>query len=135
VSESDSDLRLELPCDQKAPAAVRHALADRSDSRWFIGDVMLVASELVTNAVLHSGCEADDVVAVELRMRPDAVVCSVSDPHRTAKVAEPAPDERMIGGFGLRVVEQLAARWGTEHERDGRYRVWAEVSRGPRRQG
>jgi anti-sigma regulatory factor (Ser/Thr protein kinase) len=113
-----------------APSAVRHALADRSDSRWEIGDVMLVASELVANAVLHSGCEPDDLLSVELRLRPDAVLFSVSDPHRTTQVAEPAPDDRLNGGFGLRVVEQLAARWGTERERNGRYRVWVEVARG-----
>jgi anti-sigma regulatory factor (Ser/Thr protein kinase) len=94
-----------------------------------IGDAMLVASELVTNAVLHSGCHSDDVVSVELRLRPDVVRCSVSDPHRSGKVAEPAPEDQLHGGFGLRVVEQLAARWGTERERDGRYRVWAELAR------
>jgi anti-sigma regulatory factor (Ser/Thr protein kinase) len=135
VSENGGDLRLELPCDDMAPAAVRHALAERVESRWIIGDVMLVASELVSNAVVHSGCHDDDVVAVELRLGQDAVLCSVSDPHRTATVAEPAPEDRLVGGFGLRVVEQLAARWGTERERDGRYRVWAEVAREPRRQG
>jgi anti-sigma regulatory factor (Ser/Thr protein kinase) len=113
-----------------APSAVRRALADRRDARWVMGDVMLVASELVANAVLHSGGKPDDRLSVELRLRPDAVVFSVSDPHRTRQVAEPAPDDRLNGGFGLRVVEQLASRWGAEQERDGRYRVWAEVARG-----
>jgi anti-sigma regulatory factor (Ser/Thr protein kinase) len=100
-----------------------------------MGDVMLVASELVTNAVLHSGCRSEDVVSVELRMKPDAVVCSVSDPHRTSGLADLAGEDQLIGGFGLRLVEQLSARWGTERERDGRYRVWAEVARAPRLQG
>jgi anti-sigma regulatory factor (Ser/Thr protein kinase) len=100
-----------------------------------MGDVMLVASELVTNAVLHSGCNPDDVVSVQLRVKPDVVTCSVSDPHRTTEVAAPAPENELPGGFGLRVVEQLAARWGTEWERDGRYRVWAEVARRPRAYG
>jgi anti-sigma regulatory factor (Ser/Thr protein kinase) len=106
-------------------------MADRADAPWVIGDAMLVASELVTNAVLHSGCREGDVVSVELRLTPDGVRCSVSDPHRTAKIAELATEDRLRGGFGLRVVEQLAARWGTERERDGRYRVWAEVAREP----
>lgn len=96
-----------------------------------MGDVMLVASELVTNAVLHSGCTREDVVSVEFRLTPDAVTCSVSDPGRTDTLAEPALEERLHGGFGLRVVDQLAARWGTEHENGGRYRVWAEVAREP----
>ena len=92
---------------------------------------MLVASELVSNAILHSGCRDDDVVSVELRLTPESVRCSVSDPHRTSDLAEPAPADRRQGGFGLRVVEQVAARWGAERERDGRYRVWAEVARKP----
>ncbi len=118
-----------------APAAVRHALADRGDDQWVIGDVMLVASELVSNAVMHSGCIQGDMISVELQIGPEAVVCSVSDPHRTPQCAEPATDGQVIGGFGLRVVENVSACWGTERERDGRYRVWAEVARGPVRHG
>jgi anti-sigma regulatory factor (Ser/Thr protein kinase) len=118
-----------------APATVRRALADRADELWIIGDLMLVASELVANAVLHSGCRPDDVVSVELRLARDVVMCSVSDPHRTAKVAEPMPEDQLNGGFGLRMVQQLSARWGTERKDDGRYRVWAEFEREPRRQG
>lgn len=95
-----------------------------------MGDVMLVASELVTNAVVHSGCHSDDVVSVELRLEPEAVLCSVSDPGRSGEEAEPAPYERLHGGFGLRVVEQLASRWGRERLDGGRYRVWAELARG-----
>lgn len=96
-----------------------------------MGDVMLVASELVTNAVIHSGCTRDDVVSVEFRLTSDTVTCSVSDPGRTDDVAEPAAEDRLHGGFGLRVVNQLAARWGTEREAGGRYRVWAEMARHP----
>lgn len=100
-----------------------------------MGDVMLVASELVTNAVVHSGCSQDDVVSVEFQLSPEVVVCSVSDPGRTGKIARPAVGERLGGGFGLRVVEQLASRWGTERQDGGRYRVWAEVARHPAANG
>jgi anti-sigma regulatory factor (Ser/Thr protein kinase) len=121
-------MTLELPCEQTAPAAVRHALADRAEDQWVIGDVMLVASELVTNAVRHSGCVPEDLVSVELRLGPEAIVCSVVDPGRSGKEAEPASADRLNGGFGLRVVEQLAARWGSERDPSGRYRVWAELT-------
>jgi anti-sigma regulatory factor (Ser/Thr protein kinase) len=107
---------------------VRHALADGGDVDWVMGDVMLVASELVTNAVVHSGCRPNDVVSVELQVRSNAILCSVSDPGRSGTEAEPASVSRLHGGFGLRVVEQLASRWGRERERGGRYRVWAELS-------
>jgi anti-sigma regulatory factor (Ser/Thr protein kinase) len=135
VSENSSDLTLELPCDQLAPSTVRHALARREDARWVMGDVMLVASELVTNAVRHSGCWPQDVVSVEVRLTPERVVCSVSDPGRSGKEAEPAREDELHGGFGLRVVEQLASRWGSERQGGGRYRVWAELACQPPRAG
>ncbi len=90
---------------------------------------MLVASELVTNAVVHSGCDSDDIVSIELQLGPEAVVCSVSDPGRSGGEAEPAPVGGLNGGFGLRVVEQLSSAWGSERVDGGRYRVWAEVAR------
>jgi anti-sigma regulatory factor (Ser/Thr protein kinase) len=130
VSEKAADLRLDLPCDEMAPSAVRHALAHGGSDGWMMGDLMLVASELVTNAVIHSGCRSDEVVSVELRLRPQAIVCSVSDPGRSGKEAEPASPDRLHGGFGLRVVEQLASNWGHERQAGGRYRVWAELTRG-----
>lgn len=129
VSGDAPDLTLDLPCDQSAPSVVRHALADRGEVEWMMGDVMLVASELVTNAVVHSGCHPDDVVSVELYLEQEAVMCSVSDPGRSGQEAEIASVDRLHGGFGLRVVEQLASRWGREREDGGRYRVWAEVAR------
>jgi anti-sigma regulatory factor (Ser/Thr protein kinase) len=130
VSEDAADLRLDLPCDQMAPSAVRQALAEGEHDGWVMGDVMLVASELVTNAVIHSGCSPDDVVSVELQLGSEAILCAVSDPGRSRTEAVPAPADRLHGGFGLRVVDQLASRWGHERQDSGRYRVWAELTRG-----
>lgn len=129
LSEKAADLRFDLPCDQMAPSAVRHALESGGHEAWVMGDVMLVASELITNAVVHSGCTPDDMVSVEFELRPDAIVCAVSDPGRSGKEAEPAPVDGFHGGFGLRVVDELASRWGHERQPGGRYRVWAELTR------
>jgi anti-sigma regulatory factor (Ser/Thr protein kinase) len=129
VFEEAADLRFDLPCDQMAPSAVRHALEDGGNHAWVMGDLMLVASELVTNAVLHSGCIAGDMVSVEFELRPDVIVCAVSDPGRSGTEAETAPVDGFHGGFGLRVVEELAHRWGHERQAGGRYRVWAELAR------
>jgi hypothetical protein len=41
---SEEVLELELPCDDHAPSAVRHALSDVSDASWAIGDAMLVVA-------------------------------------------------------------------------------------------
>jgi hypothetical protein len=113
-----------LPCDPQAPAAVREALDRRWDIGPVLGDAMLVASELVTNAVLHSGCSDDDTIEVRVDLRSERLRISVRDPGRSGRSAEVRADEP-VGGWGLRVVEQLAERWGSE--RAAGYQVWAEV--------
>jgi anti-sigma regulatory factor (Ser/Thr protein kinase) len=91
-----------------------------------IGDVMLIASELVTNAVLYSGCNEEDEIELRLERTDGHLRLSVLDPGRSTQSARVAVDEqRASGGLGLFVVEQLASRWGAD--RSERYRVWAEV--------
>jgi anti-sigma regulatory factor (Ser/Thr protein kinase) len=119
-------LSLEVPCDSNAPRVVRNALAKFDSLGWVLGDITLVASELVTNAVLHSGCAREDVLRVEVRVRRGGVEISVQDPGLSDQIAQPRPQEELEGGWGLRVVEQLTTRWGSE--RGSGYRVWAEVA-------
>jgi anti-sigma regulatory factor (Ser/Thr protein kinase) len=126
-TESSDLLALDLPCDPGAPAAVRQALADVDEAGWPVGDAMLIASELVTNAVLHSGCSADHTVSVRASQRGNRILIAVHDPGLSRRPAEPRRHEgSAFGGWGLRIVEQLADRWGAERP-DG-YRVWAELA-------
>jgi serine/threonine-protein kinase RsbW len=119
-------LRVAVNCDRAAPAIVREKLARVEGIGWILGDAMLVASELVTNAVLHSGGSARDLIEVTASRRDDSLVISVRDPGRSGKRAEFAPrDEDSIGGLGLRVVDAIAVDWGTERS-DG-YLVWAAL--------
>jgi anti-sigma regulatory factor (Ser/Thr protein kinase) len=122
---SAPELSLKVPCDRNAPATVRDALAETDSPSWVLGDVMLVASELVTNAVLHSGCFDRHLLEVEVQFDDDRITVSVRDPGLSGRSARPMAVERVSGGWGLRIVEQLAARWGAERQ-DG-YRVWAEI--------
>ena len=92
-----------------------------------MGDVILIASELVSNAVLHSGCTSADTLAVQVDRTGDRLVVSVADPGlsgRTAAVA--VAEQRAAGGLGLWIVEQVARAWGAERTQG--YRVWAELS-------
>ena len=115
-----------MPCDSDAPAAVRQALADVKECGWLLGDAMLIASELVTNAVLHSGCSSHETVSVQATLRGDRLMIAVHDPGVSGQVARPRRSEASgSGGWGLRIVEQLAERWGAD--RPGGYRVWAEL--------
>jgi anti-sigma regulatory factor (Ser/Thr protein kinase) len=119
-------LSLEVPCDRRAPATVRGALAKQESPDWLLGDVMLVASELVTNAVLHSGCLDHHLLGVQVRFDDERITISVRDPGLSGGSAGAVASARVAGGWGLRIVEELAERWGAD--RDDGYRVWAEIS-------
>jgi anti-sigma regulatory factor (Ser/Thr protein kinase) len=122
-------LSLHVPCDRDAPATVREALAaELHYPSWVLGDVMLVASELVSNAVLHSGCLDHHLLDVDVRFEDALITVSVHDPGLSGVSARLAAAEGAAGGWGLRIVGELAERWGAERL-DG-YRVWAEIPSG-----
>ncbi|MEU6519931.1 SpoIIE family protein phosphatase [Streptomyces sp. NPDC046978] len=84
----------------------------------------LVVSELVTNAIRYGGSP------VQLRLiRHDTLICEVSDGAHTAPHLRRARtfDE---GGRGLFIVAQLAERWGTRQQPEGKT-IWAELALPP----
>lgn len=126
MSSADEILSLELPCDVHAPKLVRKTLAAVHDGGWVLEDGLLVASELVTNAVQHSGCGGEHRLRVEVGRRDGNLMISVHDPGLTRDVAEPAHRGAADpGGRGIKIIQQLSVRWGSERP-DG-YRVWAEI--------
>lgn len=88
--------------------------------------LILLISELVTNAVVHTGCPA--VLRMLFPMAPAAPVrVEVAD----ASEAPPAPRHALrdeTGGRGLELVDGLADRWGWHHEGVGK-QIWCEVDR------
>jgi anti-sigma regulatory factor (Ser/Thr protein kinase) len=120
-------LRRRLPCDVSAPQLAREALKPLSELASVREDALLLTSELVTNAVLHSGCAPADEVEVVAELTPEAVIIAVTDAGRSGRTPTTAQQPRREpGGHGLRLIDALALRWGTE-ENGGR-RVWAEVA-------
>jgi anti-sigma regulatory factor (Ser/Thr protein kinase) len=118
---------MDVPCDTDSPSTVRDSVAQLEGLGWLLGDARLVASELVTNAVLHSGGTHEDLLEVRVSRNENGIVISVRDPGRSGGDATSWPDHlKTTGGLGLIVVEALASRWGTERE-DG-YTVWAELT-------
>jgi len=114
---------LELSAGTPAEVALaRHAVEVRL-LQWGCGspeDVLLVFSELVTNAVTHAG-SADSVV---VRLDDTAVTVLVEDASASSPQMRVRGDAS--GGFGLRVVDQLATEWGWEQTDSGK-KVWANV--------
>jgi anti-sigma regulatory factor (Ser/Thr protein kinase) len=124
-------MALTLPCAPSASAAVREELSQLDGFGWVLGDVMLVASELVNNAVLHSGGMPHHDLEVRASRRAGRLTLSVRDPGLSGSRAGTVPRaEREVGGWGLQIIEALCERWG--EERDHGYRVWAEIDAGYR---
>src|SRR3954465_2179620 len=85
-------------------------------------DLVLLTSELVTNAVEYSEAGPLDLTVV----RGDTFTrIEVSNPNETwAEAPErQSPDADQVGGWGLFLVEQLSDRWGTS---DSHCTVWFE---------
>ncbi|HEY5196388.1 MAG TPA: ATP-binding protein [Solirubrobacteraceae bacterium] len=127
IRATDGRLELDLPCGPVAPRLARQALRGVLGSRRVGDDAALVVSELVTNAVQHSGCDPEQTIRLDALLSAGCVRIAVHDPGRsgqTPRVRDEVPAQ--AGGRGLRLVEQLARRWGSDH-RDGRL-VWAELA-------
>jgi anti-sigma regulatory factor (Ser/Thr protein kinase) len=118
----------ELRCDRDAPAAVRDEVRKLGRLGVAPTDAMLVASELVTNAVRHSGAREEDRLAIRMRLGQDRLLISVTDPGTSGGAARAQSPQDPSAGIGLRLVEQLSQRWGSDRG-DG-HRVWAELAVG-----
>jgi anti-sigma regulatory factor (Ser/Thr protein kinase) len=117
-------LRMSVRCDEQAPNAVREALSRIDELEGIVPDVMLIASELVSNAVMHSACTSEDLLEIRVT-RDGRVRLCVIDPggHTEAKLA----DRPMgLGGLGLKIVDELADNWGSHLDGEG-HEVWAEL--------
>jgi anti-sigma regulatory factor (Ser/Thr protein kinase) len=93
-----------------------------------IFQVAVATSELVTNAVRHAGLERSDTIQLRGEADEDTVRIEVQQPSSAASVRlVPATDQRDSrgGGFGLRIVDELSARWGVVQGPPGR--VWFEL--------
>ena len=119
------EVRLDLHCDEDAPGRARDRLRRLEGIGWVLGDAMLVTTELVSNAVRHSGATANDRVSVAVKLDGRHLRITVVDPGRSGDSARARDSGDAFGGFGLQLVTQLASRWGAE--RIGGYRVWAEL--------
>lgn len=97
--------------------------------------LVLLVSELVTNAVVHTGCPA--VLRLLLSGVPDGSAGTVRLEVADSSARPPVPrcaEGDDTNGRGLALVEGLADRWGWSSEGVGK-RIWCELDRcepGPR---
>jgi anti-sigma regulatory factor (Ser/Thr protein kinase) len=125
LEKVSSDVRRRMSADTVSPAEARRIVRSTLDG-WDADDIKLVellTSELVTNAVRHAATEI--VFCVEVAL--STVRVEVSDAGTTMPHIR---DDDQIGGYGLRIVEALATRWGVDLLPGAGKTVWFEVDRG-----
>ena len=122
--------RLKVPAQPSSASAVRQRiwqeLSGAGIAEAVVEDVVLVATELLSNALRHARSLDGDLLVISWEIAGDAVSIKVTDgggrhqPH----VRHPGPDE--TNGRGLSIVSLLALEWGVEQgETDAT--VWATV--------
>jgi serine phosphatase RsbU (regulator of sigma subunit)/anti-sigma regulatory factor (Ser/Thr protein kinase) len=115
--------------DERSVAKAR-AFAREMLEAWDAGDladsVVLLVSELVTNAVVHAGTTA----RLELRLDPQSVRVEVEDlhPRRVLPMVVSEPTEEAEEGRGLLITFSLASAWGVDYTSASK-RVWLRFDR------
>lgn len=85
---------------------------------------VLLADELVTNAVVHARTE----IRLRLELRGDRLHIAVRDGSPWLLRLVTLPDPQAEGGRGLWLVEQLARAWGVHDHPDGGKVVWCTLN-------
>lgn len=115
-----------LPCRLDAPALARATVSGWLDGHAngeFHHRACLLVSELVTNSVRHAGQRTGAPLEVRTSASDGVVRIEVEDQGHNGAVVRRTPDDD--GGYGLQLVELLAARWGVSHEHGTL--VWFEL--------
>ena len=98
-------------------------VADVLEEAQFSGDtdtVLLLVSEVVTNAVRHAATPFELTISVT---GPEVMIAVVDhDRAHHPQVRNPRPQD--TSGRGLRIVDELATSWGTELMAADAKRVW-----------
>ncbi len=116
----------ELPRDERCAAAARRFVAQQlfgEVAGEVLSNAMLVASELATNAYRHGKGR------IELRVARtgERIRIEVADDGVGVLVEPRTEPGDVTGGWGLRVVEELASDWGASGTTTN---VWAELRLG-----
>ena len=89
----------------------------------------LLVTELVTNSVRHTDCDA---LTLRIAIGSSAVLTEVADDGPPFEVedfeGQSAEGHDPDGGWGLFLVERLARSWGIKED-SGAKRVWFELGR------
>jgi anti-anti-sigma factor len=135
LERTDTEYTPDPLAPSRARSTVRELLGGALEQS-VLSSVVLMTSELVTNAVRHSSAsEPSSSVGLRVVTYPDVIRVEVDDPgpgfdpstQALEPLRVPGPDQ---GGRGLFVVDRSAQRWGTrrlDNDRGRRFAVWFEI--------
>jgi anti-sigma regulatory factor (Ser/Thr protein kinase) len=110
-------LELALERNVQAPAIARAAISglcqDLRLPDTLRQTLVLLISEVVSNAVLHSSGPPDAPITVTAMVTPEVFRITVTDAGDGFTPAQRDP-ARVEGGYGLFLLEKAASRWGVE---------------------
>jgi anti-sigma regulatory factor (Ser/Thr protein kinase) len=133
TENAQDDARSEdhIALDVNAPTAARAIATATLRGRVpasVLESARLLATELATNSLLHSGASADATLIVRVALTRAWVCIEVEDPGHDGVVAPRRPDPINGDGFGMQLVQALSERWGLERAPEGGTRVWARLA-------
>jgi anti-sigma regulatory factor (Ser/Thr protein kinase) len=122
--------QIDLPRELESAAAARQAVGELADQlpEEVLGDVRLLVSELVTNALRHAGLGDEERIALAVKVNPTDVRVEVTDHGRGFDPQTVPTDPEAAEGWGLYLVATLSDRWGVDSDGDAT-RVWFELDR------
>lgn len=125
-------LRISLQQTAYAPALARAAMTGFSDGSDIgpagLATLLLLVSEVVTNAVVHSSAPApNEIQLFASKTEAGAMRVEVTD-RGEGFVPAPRDPAQPGGGYGLFLVDREALAWGVD--RQGGTRVWFELAPG-----
>ena len=128
VIDRTRGLVLELPAELAAVPAARRALLGCNGElpRSIRDDVLLLVTELVSNAVRQAAPGAERAVRVELRRGKRMVRVAVFDGGGGFTAEGPHATRHESGGWGLFLVDQIADRWAVTPTASGTC-AWFEI--------
>ena len=121
------EIDLHLRPDVHSPAEARRSLEALRPSVGdvLVDDAVLLVSEIVSNSVRHASLDKSDAIEVRVRGSNATLRVDVIDPGPGFDPERIEPS-RAAGGWGLRLLDRLATRWGVE--RNDVTRVWFELT-------
>jgi anti-sigma regulatory factor (Ser/Thr protein kinase) len=111
-----------------ARVAVRHFLEEAGSTSDERETVALIASELVTNAVVHTKSAGVGPIEMAVSSFERRIRIEVWD-HDPSPPAARAPGREALNGRGLAIVDGLASTWGWNPVSENGKRIWCDVPR------